>query len=181
MSKKYRENVTREFSFFSIKAWHEGESRELEKWIGFGFFNHIFVSKDGIVTLYYDVDEGDIFHKILEEKLTEELFNELCDYFFELIRQSNDLNSNEEIYSLSVKTWPALTIFDELSKYPEFGNNDMVRRLIRIRTTTESFAYELEGKREKENSHKNYIFFQGKLYFNSFEDFIKEKEIEIIK
>jgi hypothetical protein len=57
----------------------------------------------------------------------------------------------------------------------------MVRRLIRIRTTTESFAYELEGKREKENSHKNYIFFQGKLYFNSFEDFIKEKEIEIIK
>ena len=177
----HREDVTRECSLFSIKAWYEGESNELKKWLDFGFFNHIFVSKNGIVTLYYDVDEGDKFHEILEKKLTEEIFDELCDYFFELIKQSNNVNSNYEIHNLSVKAWPALTIFDELSKYPELGNEYIIRRLIRVRTTTERFAYELEEKIEKENFQEDYIFSQGKLYFKSFEDFIKEKGIEIIK
>ena len=49
----------RECSLFSIKAWYEGESTELKKWIDFGFFNHIFVSKNGLVRLYYDVEEGE--------------------------------------------------------------------------------------------------------------------------
>ena len=117
---------------------------------------------------------------MLDEKLTEELFNELCDYFFELIGQADNLNTKEEIFNISVKLWPAYTIFDELSKYPEFGNDSMVRRLIRIRTTTESFSYELESKIKTEGP-KDYIFYKGELYLTPFEDFCKEKNIEIIK
>lgn len=181
MEKKYKEDVTRTSSLLGLKAWYEGESKELEKWLGFGFFNHIFVSRNGLMTLYYDVEEAKKFDEILEEKLTEELFNELCEHFFELIKKGDDSNTNEEIYKLTVKLWPAYTIFDVLSKYPEFGNEDMIRRLIRIRETTESFAYELESKINDENMPKDYIFYKGKLYFMPFEEFIKENGVEIIE
>ena len=70
--KKYKEDVTRDCSLLSIRAWYEGESKELEKWIGFGFFNHIFVSENGSVTLYYDIEEGNRFHEVLEEVFTED-------------------------------------------------------------------------------------------------------------
>jgi|TARA_Y100000034_G_C6852173_1_gene386707 hypothetical protein len=57
----------------------------------------------------------------------------------------------------------------------------MIRRLLRIRKTTESFCYELGNKINLENPFKDYVFFKGELYFIPFEEFIKEKEIEIIK
>jgi len=177
---KYKEDVTRESSLFDIKAWYEGESNELEKWIGFGFFNHIFVSRGGNVTLYYNTEEGDRFHEVLNEKLTEDFFDKLCESFFELIEQKNNLNSEGEIFELYVRIWPALSIFDELSKYPEFGNEDMIRRLIRVRETTESFAYGL-GNKINSKGPKDYIFYKGELYFMPFEDFCNEKGIEIIK
>tara|TARA_Y100000031_G_C8060945_1_gene310587 strand:- start:180 stop:572 length:393 start_codon:yes stop_codon:yes gene_type:complete len=120
--KKYKEDVTREYSLFSIKSWYIGESEELKKWIGFGFFNHVFVSRKGIVTLYYDIEEGEKFWKILEKNLTEEFFDNLCDSFYSLFEQKETIRTDEEIFKLFVKSWPALTIFDELSKYPELGN-----------------------------------------------------------
>lgn len=179
--KKYKKDVTRICSLFSVKIWYEGESKELEKWIGVGFFNHIFVSRNGVVTLYYDVGECNRFYELLEKVLDEDFFNELCDYFCGLIEQKDNANSNEEIFNLAIKAWPALTIFDEISKDPEWANDFMLRRLMRLRISTESFSYELEGKARRDNSPKNYVFFQGKVYLDNFDNFCKEKGIEIIE
>ncbi len=180
MEKKYREDVTRFSSFLGLKAWHEGESKELEKWIGFGFFNHIFVFENGKVTLYYDIEEGDRFHEILTEKLTENLFDDLCDYFFKIINENKNLDSNEKIIQVLIKLWPAFSIFDELSKYPELGNDFMIRRLFRVRQTTEHFSYVLEGK-IKEDVVEDCVLFQGEIYDICFEEFIKRKNIEILR
>lgn len=184
MNKKYKRDLTRKCSLFEIKYWYEGESKELEKWLGFGFFNTFFVSENEIVTLYYDVDEGDKFHEVLKEKLTEELFNEICDEFYELFEKKDSVKTKDEIFDLCSKAFPAAAIFDELSKYPELGNENMLRRLMRIRKSTESLFYDIEKKLNSldlEDQKKDYIFFQGKLYFKSFENFIKEKGIEIVK
>lgn len=175
----YKKSVTRECSLFDIKAWYEGEGGELEKLIGIGFFNHIFLSRDGIVTLYYDVEEADRFDEWLDENFTEEFFNELCDNFWELTEKIYFIESNEAVFELTVKMWPALLFFDEFSKYPEWGNDAMIRRLIRIRASTESASYKLANKVIIEDSPKDYILFKGKIYFQDFDDFCKEKEIEI--
>ena len=175
--KKYKECLTRECSLFSIKSWNEGESNELKKWIGFGFFNHIFVSEDGIVTLYYNVEEGDRFHEVLKEKLTEELFHKLCDNFFELLEEFENVKNNDEFYNLSVKCWPALSIFDEISKYPEFATPLMIRRLMRIRKTTESFFYDLEKKLDIDKNPKDYIYYKGDIIEKPFNEFKKEEGI----
>ena len=63
MEKKYKKDVTRTSTLLGLKAWYEGESKELEKWIGFGFFNHIFVFERGNVTWYYNIEEGDKFQE----------------------------------------------------------------------------------------------------------------------
>ncbi len=178
---KYKKDVSRECSLFSVKAWYEGESIELEKWIGFGFFNHLFLSEEGIVTLYYDVEEGDLFQEVLNKKLNTSFFDELCDYFFELINQIDDAGSDEEIFGLSVKMWPILSIFDEISKYPELGNENIIRRLIRVRKSTESEHYRLEKKGNHKNLPLNYIFYKDKVYTLPFKEFIKENGIEIVK
>ena len=158
--KKYREDVTRSSTLLGLRAWYEGESKELEKWIGFGFFNHIFVFEKGMVTLYYNIEEGDKFQEVLEKKLTEVFFDDLCDYFFETMRENENPNTNENIFKILVKLWPAFSIFDELSKYPELGNNFMIRRLLRVRKTTEDFSYKIENMVEEDVV--NYcILFQG--------------------
>ena len=177
---QFKEDVTRSSTFLGLKAWYEGESKELEKWIGFGFFNHIFVFEKGNITLYYDVEEGDKFHEVLIERLTENFFNDLCDHFFKTMRENENLNTNENIFKILVKLWPAFTIFDELSKYPELGNDFMIRRLLRVRRTTEDFSYRIENMVE-EDVAKDCILFQGGFYKISFEEFIENKNFEIIK
>jgi len=173
----HTKNVTRECFLIDIKAWHEGESTELQKWIGFGFFNHLFVSKNGIVTLYCNIEEGNKFYKVLEQKLDEKLFDELCDNFLELIDKKVD--SDKEIYNLMVKIWPALTIFDEISKHPELASDKMILRLMRIRKVTESFSYELAKKINTEEYPKDYLFFKGELIEEELEKFIKSNNIII--
>lgn len=179
--KTYKRDMARECSLFSIKAWHEGESTELKKWIGFGFFNHIFISKNGLVRLYYDIEEGEKFHEILTEKLNDNLFDALCDNLFSLIEKSKGLKSEEEIYNLIVKCWPSFTIFDEVSKYPEFVSDAMMRRLMRVRKSTESFSYEIENQIDTTKMPKDYLFFQGKIIEKPFEKFIEENKIFIEK
>jgi hypothetical protein len=177
--KTYRKSVERSCSLSDVKAWHLGESEELKKWLDFGFFNHIFVCKNKWMILYYDIKEGEKFHEALSKKLTEELFNELCDYFFELIERSDKLNLTEELFEIIVKSWPAFTIFDEISKYPELTNESMIRRLIRIRQTTHTFSYEISKKLELESEPLEYIFFKGRIIEKSFDEFIKENKIII--
>lgn len=159
---EFIEGVTRELSLFETKAWYEGESKELEKWIGFGFYNTLCISKKGVVTFYYNSEEAEKFLEILKEKLTKEFFDELCENFFELIEMST--NTNEEIYNLYVKIFPVLTIFDEISKYPEIVNEDIIRRLVRVKKTTEVFVYDLMEKIELKEEPKDYIIFKDNLY-----------------
>lgn len=47
MGKKFKEDVTRQSTFLGLKAWHKGESEELEKWVGFGFSIIFFYLKTG--------------------------------------------------------------------------------------------------------------------------------------
>ena len=102
--KKY---LVRECSLFDVRAQHEGESIEIKKWIGVGFFNHLFQSEKGLVTLYYNMDEANNFEKALDKKLTEEFFDKLCHNFFELIDQEKDADTDEKVFNLLVKIWPA--------------------------------------------------------------------------
>ena len=164
LPKEFVEELIREGPLFSIKAWYEGESKELEKWLGFGLYNTLFISRYNVVTFHYDSGEAGEFHEVLKEKLTEDFFNNLCENFFELIE--SPANTNEDIYRLLVKCFPALMIFDEISKYPEITSDDIIRRLERVRKNTESFSYDLIKKVNLINEPKNYIYFRGNLYFN---------------
>jgi len=178
----HKECLTRlDHSLFDIKAWAEGDSLELKKWLGFGFNNHIFRVENGKVILYVDIEEEEEFIKVVKEKLTEEIFDNLCDNFFELIEESKSINSNQEIYDLTVKSWPALTIFDYISKYPEYATESIIRRLTRTRQTTENFSYELSEKVSPEPQPENYIFYQNQILQKPFDEFLKENSIKIIK
>ena len=181
MSRKYLKDLSRiGYSFLDIKAWHEGESNELKKILGCGFFNTIFLVEKDNVQAYYDCEEVEDFDKILDELLTEDFFNEVCDNFFELIEFSKETSSHERIFEIMVKCWPALTIFHEISNYPEYANESMLRRLIRIRKSTEPFIYDLSNKLvHPEESYPNYIFFKGKILNCSFDDFCRENDFII--
>lgn len=179
--KEYIKNVIRKCSLFDVKTWYEGESVELEKWTGFGFYDSFFVSRNNMVTVYYNKKELDRFAVMLDEKLTDKFFDDLCDNFFELISEVDDVESEDDIFRISVQCWPALTFFDVISKYPDMATEDMVRRLIRIRQTTESFHYELSKKIKYNKSSEDYIFFKGKIIRGKFDDFIKEQGICIVE
>ena len=176
---KYCYCIKQDDSLKDIQAWYLGESKELEKWIGFGFFNHLFISKNKIVRLYYNYEDGENFWKVLNEKLTEDLFHNLCDNLIELIEQSKTTNSEQELFKIYVKCWPAWTIFDEISKYPELATPLMLTRLIRLRKTTEAFSYDLSKRLNHTNLPEDYILFKGKLFFKPFDDFTKENNIFI--
>ena len=179
--KIYKKSVVRHgYSLFDIRAWYEGESSELKKWIGTGFFNHLFVIEKNSVTLYYEFDEGEKIWQILKENLTEEFFDKLCDFYFEQIDNSQKISTNNEIFEIYVKIWPVLTIFDEISKYPEdLANDHILRRLTRIRETTQDFSYKLSNKAVHHKHPENYIFFKGKVFYQSLHEFKNKNNIVI--
>ena len=100
----------------------------------------------------------------MQEKLNEDFFNKLCDNFLSLTKQIDKIGSNKEIYNLSVKMWPALTIFEEISKYPKIASESILNRLIQIRKNTEALSYELSKKTNIKNQPKDFIVIKGKLY-----------------
>lgn len=164
MTTKYIKEVTRMMSLFDVKAWHEGQSIELKKLMGVGFFNHLFISQAGVVTLYYDGGEGEAFYIKLKEILTDDFFDDVCDDFIKLTLKIDEVNTNKEVFDLSSKMMPALIIFDEVDNYPEIASDYILRRLMRIRTSTESLSYELAKKVKLEEQPKDFIFYKGKIY-----------------
>ncbi|MEK6906021.1 MAG: hypothetical protein AABW81_00175 [Nanoarchaeota archaeon] len=182
MEKKYIKEITRlDYYLIDVMAWYEGESSELKKWLEFGFYNSFFVVENNNLEVYYDLEECEEFDKVLEEKLTEDFFNRLCDYFFELIEQSKNAETKDEIFKIIVKCWPALVIFEEISNYPEYASDSMLRRIIRLRKTTESFSYNLSKKVNSISDLDTYIFFKGKIIKEPFEEFIKTNNFIIVK
>lgn len=178
---KYYKDITRlDYSLFDVKAWHKGESDELKKLIDFGFYNTIFVSVNGNVTVYYEKEECDEFYEALDNLLEEEFFNEVCDSFVELTSIDKFPDNNDEIFELSVKLWPCMTVLDMVSRYPEYGNDSMIRRLMRLRKSTESFSYELASKVSEEDWPETYIFYKGEMIEKPLQEFIKDNGFELI-
>jgi hypothetical protein len=163
---KYIRDVERFMCLSDVCEWYEGDSVELEKWIGFGFFEHIFVSENGKVVLYYCEREGEKFHEILKETLTSEFFDRLCRKFFELIRYKDN--------DKCIKCWPIMTIFHEISLYPDFVSNDDLRRLIRVRGATESFFYDFKSGGDIEKGPLNYVFYRGQVFEGNILEFLSK-------
>ncbi len=173
----YCRSILRSYHLKDVQAWNEGESTELKKWFGFGLFNHLFISEKRMVRLYYNYEEGEEFWNLLENNLTEELFNQLCDHLFDLIEQSKLTDSKDKLFKIAVQCWPVWAVFAELSNYPELATELMMRRLLRVRRSTESFSYELSKRMEDKSLPENYILFKGRLLFKPTEDFFKENNL----
>lgn len=126
MSKFYEETCTRMYSLDLVKAWTKGEEN-------LGLKNSLFLMKNGVITQFVDCDEGEAFHETLKQNLkNDKYFNEICESFFEAI-------SNKD----KVKMFECLAIFNEIDNYPEIANDDILRRLRRVRKTTEGEMYKL--------------------------------------
>jgi len=181
MSQEYIKDLSRiGCSFYDLNCWYEGEFYGLKKLIGFGFENTFFLVENGTINSYYSLDECEQFYKILDEKITEKFFNQICDNFFELIEKSKTAESHEEIFKLMIEIWAILAIFHEISNYPEYANDSMLRRLLRVRKNTESFFYDLSNKLNKEKiSPQNYLFFKGKVFEKPINSFIEENSFII--
>ncbi|MFH1365685.1 MAG: hypothetical protein ABIH28_03815 [archaeon] len=134
------------FTESDIKAWKEGAGDELKRWLGVGMYKTKFIFNEGSVTSYNNLKECEELDKALKQKLTEELFNKMCDKYFELIEDAKIAKTKEDIYKIMVKCWPMWIIFDILDNYPCFGTDNMLRRIMRIRTQTQDFYYNLSKR-----------------------------------
>jgi len=138
------------FTELDIKVWKEGSGDELKKWVGVGMYKTKFIFNNGSVTSYNNLHECEELDKALNTKLTEELFNNMCDKYFELIEKSKNAKTKEDIHKIMIKCWPMWIIFDILDNYPYFGTDNMLRRTMRIRTQTEDFYYKLSKRLNEE-------------------------------
>ena len=140
--KNFEKTVTRmNETTNSILKWTEGEKK-------LGLHNSLFIGENGNVTQYVDSDEAEEFHNYVKH-LSEEEFNEICDEFFEAIK-NKDLGIMHK----------ALAVFDEMDNY-SLGTENMRRRLLRIREATHEEAYKIDFI---DNGIKDFIIFKGKLY-----------------
>ena len=176
---RLKKELVREMSLFDVRAWYKGESEEFKKWTGFGFLNTLFVSRNNLVTVYYDQEEVKKFNEVLDKKLDEEFFDNICNDFFELIESAKGVEDGKTIFDISTKCWPALMIFDEISKYPEWADENMLHRLTRVRQTTQDFYYNLSKKVNTLKMMKDYLFFKGELLRKPFEELIQEQGLVI--
>lgn len=179
MEKRYIRDITRlGYTLFDIKAWYLGELEELRKAIGFGFENTIFVSEDNNVRVYYDRDECGKFDEVLDKVLTEDFFNELCDDFAIIVDRFKP-ETDEEVFIFLVKTWPAYVVFEELSNSPDLGNENMLRRLYRIRESTEKYSYDITENVMVNHLPRDYVYYKGQVYKIPFKKFVMENNILI--
>ena len=130
----------------SVMAWADGEKQ-------IGLDSSLFLCSNGTVTQFVDLNEGEKFHDYVLS-LSNDSFNELCEKFFKTIKE--DIGNYEKLSNLHV----ILAVFDEIDNYREKFSEDILRRLKRVRESTESLPYKLKTK----NGHKNFIIFENKLY-----------------
>ncbi len=144
---EYGYNCTRiGLTELDIRAWKAGSGDELKKWLGVGMYKTKFIFNEGSVSSYNNLRECEFLDKALEEKLTNELFERMCERYFELIEKSKSAKTKEEIYNIMVMCWPMWIIFDILDNYPYFGTDNILRRLMRIRTQTQDFYYKMSKR-----------------------------------
>jgi len=138
---KYFERVCTRFgeSSENIKSWAKGETE-------LGLNNSLFICEKGKVTQYVDSEEGEDFNKMIEE-LSEDSFNEICDEFVQAVKDK-DL----------AKMHKGLAVFNEMDEY-DFGNEDMKRRLLRLRKFSENESYKF-----KQLGKIDFICYKGEIY-----------------
>ena len=129
--KKYIKDCSRMMTEKDIEIWKKGEeyfSKLLEIKYASKF------ERDGEwVDILYEEKEGELVHEAIRKFLDkEENFDKLCEDFFDLI---------EEKHKIQAKMLPALIIFDEIDNYPYIANDNIKRRLMRVRTTTHEEQY----------------------------------------
>ena len=140
MTKSFEKGVTRlGESDKSVMCWAKGEA-------SMGLQNSLFVCAKGAVTQYFDTEEGEKFYEYVKN-MSNENFNKICEEFFDAI-ENRDLE----------KMHKALAVFNEMDEYG-LGSSYQKRRLLRIRETTESKAYEFKGE-----GLKDFIIYKGKVW-----------------
>ncbi len=115
-----------------VQIWKKGSGEELAKVIGIGLTDLKFEREGTKVTMSYEKEEGEKVHEAIKDFLTDEHFDKLCENFVQLIMKK------QELQTLML---PALIIFDEIDRYPEIANEYILRRLMRIRTSTHEESY----------------------------------------
>ena len=140
------------FTELDVKIWKKGSGDELKKWLGVGMYKTKFVFNNGSVSSYNNLKECEELDKALNEKLTEGLFNKMCERYFELIEEFKNAEI-KKISEIMIKCWPIWIVIDILDNYPYFGTEHMLRRAMRIRTQHQEFYYKL-SKKLNENSIK---------------------------
>lgn len=132
-TKKYIQDYTNlNMSEDDIQIWKKGSGEELKKLLGIGLFDLKFERDGTKVTMSYEESEGNKVHEVIKEFLTDESFDKLCDDFVELIMKKQEIQS---------KMLPALIIFDEIDRLPYLATDYILRRLMRIRTSTHEESY----------------------------------------
>ena len=150
----YKKSVSREGSLIGFQAWIEGDETDLENCLGSSFKKHYFVNNEGLITLFYEEKEGDDFYKKLSEEILKEGFlDPLITNFISYVKKGRELFEREaskqkiiDLYQLTIQCWPAVTIFDELSKSQELleKNIGVLDKLLKVRKEYGEFMYEVE-------------------------------------
>lgn len=155
MKKRYGKSISREGSLIGFQAGNIGETIELKNWLEWSFERHYFVNKKGVINLFVELQQGEDYYDIVKKKLNEtNFFITLCrDFLYhvnkgkEILRKKILFKEVIELYNLIIKCFPAITIFDLISNYPEITpDENIIKKIIDIRKETGEFLYELENR-----------------------------------
>ncbi len=155
IKKRYGKSISREGSLIGFQAWNVGDTIELKNWLDWSFERHYFVNKRGVIDLFVEAQQGEDYYEILQKKLKEkDFFNALYKDFLYHINKGEEIIRKKilhreiiELYMLIIKCFPASTIFDTISNYPEITSQEnVIKKVIDIRKETGEFLYEAENR-----------------------------------
>ena len=122
MTKFYIKGATRYYPDNILDAWITAEEN-------LGLKNSLFFHHKGKTTQWLDYEESEKLHK----KIKKMDFDKVFEKYFKAI-------GDEDL----VKQFECLAVFDELDNHPEIANEDILRRLKRVRENTHEAIYNLK-------------------------------------
>ncbi len=115
------------YSLDLVEFWAEAEEN-------LGLKNSMFFIDNGVVTQWYNVEEGEGFYLwIVNQLQNNNWFDEVVEKFFRAVNKKD-----------KVGIFEGLTVFDEIDNHPEIANEDVLRRLKRVRESTHEIIYNLQ-------------------------------------
>ncbi len=155
MKKRYGKSISREGSLIGFQAWNVGDTIELKNWLDWNFERHYFVNKRGVIDLFVESQQGEDYYDIVQKRLKKkDFFNTLYrDFLYhvskgkEILKKRISHRETIELYNLIIKCFPATTIFDTISNYPNITSHEnVIRKIIDIRKETGEFLYNVENR-----------------------------------